>query len=205
VNNVVERAVNKEGCELYFFVTLNIVVYVYYTVHLYFRKIDFLKGLLFTIYTMSSTSYLIIRANGRVSSDNNLELYQAIVNTKTMTHEWDLQNDAKKYKLRVFGEERGKYNKVNKYEFPPPIDTILFYGDVFILCLRKNKQTYEPVDLSIDSWKMFCRHTFQFESLQDTESSDKYETDELKLIPSHKKTKHGYLKDGFVVDDDDDE
>ena len=34
---------------------------------------------------------------------------------------------------------------------------------------------------------------------------DELEVDELDEIPSEMKTKSGYLKDGFIVDDEDDE
>ena len=149
---------------------------------------------------MSSPSYLLIRVNGKVTSDDDAKTYHSLMKKKT-THEWNIQNDGITYKLRLYAEEKGSYKKINKHEFPPPIDNTLFYGDVFILGFREN----EPFGLTTDLWKLFRRHTFQFESLQHSESTDEQEIDELKLVPLHMKTKHGYLKDGFVVDDDDDE
>lgn len=150
---------------------------------------------------MSSPSYLLIRVNGKVSCDDDAKTYHSLMKKKTNTHEWNIQNDGITYKLRLYAEEKGSYKKINKHEFPPPIDNTLFYGDVFILGFREN----EPFGLTTDLWKLFRRHTFQFESLQHSESTDEQEIDELKLVPLHMKTKHGYLKDGFVVDDDDDE
>jgi hypothetical protein len=138
--------------------------------------------------------------NGRVTIDNN----QAMPKTK-MTHEWKIEKNANEYKLCVYGKTSGKNNMVNLYEFPPPIDKILFYGDVFVIGYKKRESTFELVDLSVDLWEMFYQHTFQFESLKHSELSDEHEIDELKLVPLHLKTKHGYLKDGFVVDDDDDD
>ena len=44
-----------------------------------------------------------------------------------------------------------------------------------------------------------------FENLAVTTIEDEEEEDELANVPKEKKTKHGYLKDGFVVDSDDDE
>ena len=39
-----------------------------------------------------------------------------------------------------------------------------------------------------------------FEDLTSTAAEDEEEEDELANVPKEKKTKHGYLKDGFVVD-----
>ena len=42
-----------------------------------------------------------------------------------------------------------------------------------------------------------------FEDLGVTAAEDDNEEDELANVPKHKKTKNGYLKDGFVVDSSD--
>ena len=44
-----------------------------------------------------------------------------------------------------------------------------------------------------------------FEDLAATAEEDDKEIDELEKVPSEMKTKDGYLKDGFVVDDDNSE
>ena len=44
-----------------------------------------------------------------------------------------------------------------------------------------------------------------FEDLAATAKEDEEEEDELANIPKEKKTKNGYLKDGFVVDSSDEE
>jgi hypothetical protein len=44
-----------------------------------------------------------------------------------------------------------------------------------------------------------------FEDLVATAKEDEEEEDELENVPKEKKTKHGYLKDGFVVDSSDTE
>ena len=40
--------------------------------------------------------------------------------------------------------------------------------------------------------------------MADTIEEDENEEDELEDVPDDMKTKHGYLKDGFVVEDDSD-
>ena len=58
------------------------------------------------------------------------------------------------------------------------------------------------LDLSIDEWNKFYEELFGgFENLADTIEQDEEEEDELEYIPENMKTKSGYLKDGFVVDD----
>ena len=42
-----------------------------------------------------------------------------------------------------------------------------------------------------------------FEDIDDPDSEAEYSEDELDSVPAEKKTKNGYLKDGFVVDADD--
>ena len=44
-----------------------------------------------------------------------------------------------------------------------------------------------------------------FDTLANCEEDDEFEGDELDSIPAGRKTKDGYLKDGFVVDTNDDE
>ena len=149
------------------------------------------------------SSFLTIHRNGRVACDDDAEKFHVITKNKP-THEWEIQKNGKEFKISVYGKITGKFNTVNKYEFPPPVDNILFYGKVFIIGYRKRESSlYELEDMSVDVWKIFSQHTFQLENLRESEFSDEREIDELRLVPLHLKTKHGYLKDGFVVDDDD--
>ena len=83
------------------------------------------------------------------------------------------------------------------------IDTDLYYGNLAII--NKN-QRGETTNLSIDEWNKIYEFLFGgFENLDDLEEEDENEEDELENIPSSLKTKvGGYLKDDFVVDDDED-
>ena len=53
--------------------------------------------------------------------------------------------------------------------------------------------------------KMYERLFGGFENLAVTCAEDEEEVDELENVPAEKKTKHGYLKDGFVVDSGDED
>lgn len=146
---------------------------------------------------------LKINAKGRVSCGEEGRR-SSIIATEAITHEWKLLKKGIKYKLSVYAKTTGKFNLVNRYEFPPPIAASLFYGDVFIIGYKKGAHhKYELVDLDVDMWKKFCRQVFQYEDLQNSEKADELEIDDLEFVPSHKKTKHGYLLDDFVVEDDD--
>jgi len=57
-----------------------------------------------------------------------------------------------------------------------------------------------------EEWEQYYEHLFGgFEDLTQSAKEDENEEDELANVPDEMKTSEGYLKDGFVVDDDDDE
>jgi len=110
-----------------------------------------------------------------------------------------------KYYIEVFAKTEGRPNSENKYDFPPPIDTKLFFGSCAILAYNKKTDGSKYyIDLSLDLWNKFYEKLFGgFEDLAATAEEDENEIDELANIPKEKKTKQGYLKDGFVVDSSD--
>ena len=58
------------------------------------------------------------------------------------------------------------------------------------------------LDISENEWlKLYEKMYGGFENLADTAKEDELEEDELKNVPMSMKTSDGYLKDGFVVDD----
>ena len=116
--------------------------------------------------------------------------------------EWTAKYDGKKYFVQVFAKTEGRANFENKYEFPPPIDNTLFFGSCAIIAfIKKSDGSKNYVDLSIPLWNKLYEKLFGgFEDLVSTALEDEEEEDELANVPKEKKTKHGYLKDGFVVD-----
>jgi hypothetical protein len=116
---------------------------------------------------------------------------------------WPIKIDGQKYNVSMYGKLHGKANMENKYDFPPPIDTQLFFGACALVAttlnLAKEKQL---CNLSVELWeKMYEKLFGGFENLALTAVEDEEEEDELAAIPASKKTKNsGYLKDGFVVD-----
>jgi hypothetical protein len=121
--------------------------------------------------------------------------------------EWKIKMDGKKYNVAAYGRTEGKANMENKYDFPPPIDTTLFFGSCLLLCtLLKDDGKKELTSLTLEQWeKMYEKLFGGFEDLATTAAEDEAEEDELEGLPASKKTKNGYLKDGFVVDSDSDD
>lgn len=121
--------------------------------------------------------------------------------------EWTVKYDGKKYFIQVFAKSDGRANSENKYDFPPPIDTKLFYGSCAIVGqIKKDDGTKCYVNLSLALWNKIYEKLFGgFEDLAATAKEDEEEEDELANVPKEKKTKQGYLKDGFVVDSSDTE
>ena len=104
--------------------------------------------------------------------------------------------------ISLYAKNNGRANSENKYDFPPPCDNLLFFGNV-LLVKHENEEIEngEFMDLSKSEWDIFYEKCFGgFESLGDEDSSE----DELENVPEEEKTKDGYLKDGFVVDSDED-
>jgi len=119
--------------------------------------------------------------------------------------EWSIKMDGKEYMVSLFAKSEGKANTENKYDFPPPVDTVLYFGSCALVAKIKDTGSEEVfASLTLELWnKMYEKLFGGFENLADTFQEDEDEEDELANIPAEKKTKQGYLKDGFVVDSDD--
>lgn len=154
---------------------------------------------------MSSIRLLVVEKTGIIKESvlktwNEEELYKkAGFKTKngfTMATTWTVKDINKKsYTINVYGKTDGRANQENKYEFPPPIDETLFFGSCLIVNMKDNK----PASLTTAEWTCIYEKLYGgFESLGE-EDSESDESDESDNIP---KTKSGYVKDGFIVDDE---
>lgn len=117
--------------------------------------------------------------------------------------EWTVKLNGDTYFVEMYGKLDGKANMENKYDFPPPIDKQLYFGSCALVGFvrEKGNDKKRQISMSLDLWsKIYDKLFGGFEDLGE-DDDDEYESDELKKVPKHKKTKTGYLKDGFVVDD----
>jgi hypothetical protein len=106
---------------------------------------------------------------------------------------WNVEIDQKKWDISVFAKTTGRAGQENKYDFPPPVDSTLFFGSCILVAAND--------DLRAADWEKI--YEFLFGGFEDigTEDSEEEEEDEDDDVP---KTKDGYVKDGFIVDDSDD-
>lgn len=114
-------------------------------------------------------------------------------------HTWKVRVNGTNYWISLFAKSdvKGSLGE-NKYEFPPPVDSVLYFGTCLLAGYTDGT---EPFSLSVELWDTIYNKLYGgFENLADTAEKDEQEPDELEHIPDHKKTKEGYLKDGFVVE-----
>ena len=120
-----------------------------------------------------------------------------------LRHTWKVKIKSDKYKIKLYAKDDGRANNENKYDLPPPIDNDLFFGSMLVI---GNNDDDEIIDMSVELWEQVYEKLFGgFENLKDTAKEDEEEEDELDNIPDNMKTKEGYLKDGFIVENEDDE
>ena len=162
---------------------------------------------------MTTTNIIIIQKSGKViqqTVNNDLEneenLYKC-ASFKSPDHFEKQQiwrnlvvKNVRYDKIVVYGKMVGNAGQENKYDFPPPIDTTLFFGNILIV--RYNKEN-KPIDLCLNDWKSIYSSLFGgFESLGHEDSEEEEEEEE---IDQSKLDKYGYEKDGFVVEDCEDD
>ena len=123
-------------------------------------------------------------------------------------HTWRYKNksssspaSASKYiYVDIWAKTDGRAGQENKYELPPPIDELLIFGNMALVA-RIDKEN--AMNLTVELWNKIYEALFGgFEDLTSTAHDDENESDELDSVPACKKTNSGYLKDGFVVEDD---
>ncbi len=120
---------------------------------------------------------VIIHANG----EETAETISSYKTYGSLRHSWKTPNG----EIQLYAKKKGRAGNENKYEFPPPIDSELYFGK----CLLVNTVG----DLTIEMWHDFYEKIMQFEDIENTESEEEE-------MPEGEYT-NGYLKDGFIVSD----
>ena len=111
-------------------------------------------------------SVVIIQPTGELKMDtiSHIKTYGSLQHTwKTLTHE-----------IQLYGKKKGKQGHENKYEFPPPVDTI-FYGS----CLLVNPSG----DFTIEMWTDFYESMIQPEVEEEEDEKEFVGLDELEEEP----------------------
>lgn len=165
--------------------------------------------------TTSTTTIVIIDKEGTMkkSSCSSIStIYKLCGHRKPdgfeRLHTWEnIQGSDDKilYHISVYGKQKGKSNSINKYELPSPLENDILYGSIAIVHQSSDNEN-QILSLSTSEWKSIYDNLFGgFENIKDEDDEDDEEDgeDELENIPQSMKTMHGYLKDGFIVDDED--
>lgn len=100
-----------------------------------------------------------------------------------------------KHNINLYARKNGRAGSENKYDFPPPVDSELFFGG----CILTNKNSDGVfIDLTKSMWEKIYEELFGgFEDIDSEDSDDEDESSEEDIA----RTKEGYAKDGFIVDD----
>lgn len=103
-----------------------------------------------------------------------------------------------KVTIELWARTIGRAGQENKYEFPPPVDEVLFFGSCLLVLVDSPPQ----FSFTLDAWKKIYATLFGgFHDLSKTAATDETEYDEMDDIPKKHKTREGYLKDGFIIED----
>jgi hypothetical protein len=106
-------------------------------------------------------------------------------------HQWTMKEEV----ITLYGKATGRAGQENKYDFPPPVDEILFFGSCILVSSTGS--------LKKTRWETIYEELFGgFEDIGDDDSELSEDDDEDDGAP---RTKTGYVKDGFIVDDDDED
>ena len=112
---------------------------------------------------------------------------------------WNIAIEEETFNIELWAKNNARANTENKYDFPPPIDSELYFGTCALLRVDDDENI---IDLTIEVWEKV--YEFLFGGFEDLDSEEEPSEDELEKIPDEMKTKTGYLKDGFVVSTDSD-
>ena len=109
-------------------------------------------------------------------------------------HTWKLSDS--EY-VSIYSKDSGRANTENKYELPPPLDTPLYFGSLAIIKHTEETPSNENCeDFTVEAWKtVYDKLMGGFEDLDEEE-----EESEEEYVDPKDLTKHGYKKDGFVID-----
>ena len=136
----------------------------------------------------------------KIKKDDDTELYKKAgfkkIDGFSRRHVWETTTS----RIAIYGKQEGSAGRENKFEFPPPVDNVLFFGTVAVVKLSDSDRI---IDLGKSEWKQVYETLYGgFEDLEDEDDEDEDdEEEEVNMDPS-KLTKQGYLKDDFVVDDE---
>jgi len=147
-------------------------------------------------------SFLIVEKTGNIKEVvvkkwDESELYKkaGFKNAEGFTIQttWEVEIKNRKFNVQLYAKKTGRAGQENKYEFPPPVDNSLFFGNCLLVDVDN--------DLKLNDWSLIYEQLYGgFEDIGSEDSEDEDEDMGDVVL-----TKEGYAKDGFIVDDNEDD
>jgi hypothetical protein len=124
--------------------------------------------------TKGDTKQSKIEITGEMDDEIPTRIAKILRKTKlpTKVGTWDYQ----KMKLELWGYKEGRAGTENKHELPPPIDSVLIFGDAVLIAVN---EIGEPQNFTTEKYTKFYTAIFQgFESLDEDDDEDDDEDEE---------------------------
>ncbi len=115
-------------------------------------------------------------------------------------HVWTIMLNKKNYYIALYAKTNGRAGQENKYDFPPPVDTELYFGNCMLVSQKDGTDANEVTDLPKATWELLYEELFG--GFDDCLHSEEESEDDMEGLQVGKS---GYELDDFVVDDEDDE
>jgi len=161
-------------------------------------------------------SFVLLNKNGEVATKKTRDLTIENLYKKCgfrsdnhfkRIHIWSVILNDETYLVAIYGKTKGKAGQENKHELPPPLDQDMYYGSMGALRLTSEG---EVDNFTKEEWTKVYEALFGgFEDLNKTnEKDDEGEDSELATEDDEGNydksmiTKTGYLKDEFIVSDE---
>ena len=115
-------------------------------------------------------------------------------------HVWTVMLNKQPYYIALYAKTNGRAGQENKYDFPPPVDSELYFGNCMLVSQKDATDANEVIDLSKATWELIYEELFGgFDDCMESEEESEDDMDGLEI------GKSGYELDDFVVDDEYDE
>ena len=113
---------------------------------------------------------------------------------------WSIMIDKVQYHIALYARSTGRAGQENKYEFPPPVDSALYFGPCMLVQQNSPSDATAVTSLSEETWKKVYNHLCGgFEEC--LESDDEEEDDEDTEVEEDEEEEEEEL---ILHDDDDD-
>jgi hypothetical protein len=115
-------------------------------------------------------------------------------------HVWSVYLQGKVHHIALYARSRGRAGQENKYDFPPPVDNDLYFGNCMLVSQRTASDANDVLDLTSRQWETIYEQLLGgFDSCVEDDYESIDDTRGLHI------GKDGYEIDDFVVDDDEEE